>query len=439
MVGRSLKVGGLGLAAGAKWAGKLLGDIGLSPEEKSRRTRELLVEQAEVMATEFGKLKGSLMKAGQLVAILGEHFFPPEVTKFLRSLHNDSPPVAWPVMEKVLRRQLAPEILTELEIDPEPWAAASLGQVHRARIKSTGQELCIKIQYPGVDKAIDSDLRSLRTIFTTLNLIPIGFDLDPIFDEIRSMLRREVAYDRELEATQHFKKILQDDDRYIVPEVFPRYSSKRVLATSWQPGHSVDSPEVAALSQERRDLLGMAALDLFFREFFVLGEMQTDPHFGNYRILTGDDRDRIVLLDFGAVRKFPAEFLENYYRMVHGVWNRDQALFEMSVRRLGVLPESAPQDLRDTLWALSQLVMEPFDRPASSHWMDERGCYDWGGSDLPSRTVSVVTGPVFKTRLPTPPRELVFLDRKLAGVYVLIAHLRAKINSRSILEGYLKT
>jgi hypothetical protein len=191
--------------------------------------------------------------------------------------------------------------------------------------------------------------------------------------------------------------------------------------------------------QERRNVLGEAALDLFFREFFQLGEMQTDPHFGNYRVLIGEDKDRLVLLDFGAVRKFPADFLDQYYRMVRGVWHRDQALFEMSVRKLGVIPEDAPQDLRDTLWSLSQLVMEPFDRPHSSQWMDDSGRYDWGGSDLPSRTVALVSGPVFKTRMPTPPRELVFLDRKLAGVYVLIAHFRARINSRSILERYLLT
>jgi len=436
-----MKVAQFGMTVGVQTAGRLIGDLGRSAEERKSRSAEMNAQHAALFAEEIGKLKGSLMKAGQLVSMFGEHFFPPEVNKFLRTLHNESPPVAWSVMEKVLRRQLSDEVLAKLEIDPQPWAAASLGQVHRAREKATGRELCVKIQYPGVDRAIDSDLRSLRSIFSVVNLLPVGFDLDPIFAEIRAMLKREVAYDKEFEWTVRFRDALADDGRYVIPQVIAEYSGKRVITTTFEEGVAVDSPEVAALSAERRNSLATAGLDLFFREFFRFGFVQTDPHFGNYRIrLGGNGRpDQMVLLDFGAVRVFPEEFLRDYYGMVRGAWDADRARFEMSMRRIGVCPADAPLELRDVFWKLARQVLEPFGPVGSSDFVDGAGNYDWGRSDLPTRAAATIGDPAFRIRMPTPPGELVFLDRKLAGVYIFLRHLGACINSRQILEGYLPT
>src|SRR5690606_19398227 len=120
---------------------------------------KLLQNQAALLSNELGELKGSLMKAGQMLSMYGEHFLPPEANALLKSLQQDSRPLLWEAIEPHLKKYLPEEKLAELEIEKDALACASLGQVHRARIKATGEMICLKIQYPQVDKAIDSDLK----------------------------------------------------------------------------------------------------------------------------------------------------------------------------------------------------------------------------------------------------------------------------------------
>src|SRR5699024_2682519 len=150
----------------------------------------------------------------------------------------------------------------------DPLAAASLGQVHRARRRSDGAELCIKIQYPGVGDAIDSDVRTMAGLVSMARLIPRGVALQPIMEEVRQMLHREVDYEAEVQAPQAFREHLKDDPRFAVPQVLPEYSTDRVLTTSWEPGEKIQSEAVSNLSQERRDRLAGGALELFLQEFF---------------------------------------------------------------------------------------------------------------------------------------------------------------------------
>ena len=236
----------------------------------------------------------------------GRCFLPPEAAAALKTLQSDSPPLEWSKIEAQLRKQIAPERLAELEIDPESFAAASLGQVHLARRKSDGARIALKIQYPGVDGAIDGDLKTLRSLLAVFKIFPSRWaTYDPMFEEVRAMLHQEVDYVRELKNTEEFSALLKGDDRYVVPKVYPEYSSRRVLATEFQDGVRLDGPEVKALSQERRDRIAELILELYMREVFEFRQVQTDPHFGNYRVRFAPDgrNDQLVLLDFGAVRK----------------------------------------------------------------------------------------------------------------------------------------
>src|SRR5699024_8689330 len=156
----------------------------------------------------------------------------------------------------------------ELEIDPQPLAAASLGQVHRGRRKADGRELCIKIQYPHLADAIDSDIRTLRRIMRVARIVPRGVDLDAIMAEVREMIYHEVDYNRELRLTREFGQRLATDDRFVVPEVFPEYSGDNVLVTSYEAASHVQSDAVQQLSQTRRNRLAENALHLLFTEFF---------------------------------------------------------------------------------------------------------------------------------------------------------------------------
>ncbi|NUM89645.1 MAG: AarF/ABC1/UbiB kinase family protein [Bdellovibrionales bacterium] len=387
-----------------------------------------LLRQAELLATELGKLKGSLMKAGQMLSVYGEHFFPPEVNAALKRLQSETPPLDWKEVEKVLTKSLGKERLARLDIEHEAFAAASLGQVHRARIHATGREVAIKVQYPGVDKAIRSDVATLRTLFSLLELAPRMPELDQIFAEVQAMMRQELDYKQELRMLRFFRRELAGDSRYLIPEPIEEFSTARVLTMEYVPGAKIDGTEVAELSPARRNALGEAALDLYFQELFRFRKVQTDPHFGNYRVrIDARGKDQLVLYDFGAVRTVEASFINHYSGMLRGLLDHDQALFEKSAGALGMLQAHDPEDLRRIFSELCSLIVEPFLG---------NGLYSWAGTDLPRRCVDKALE-LKKYPLRQPPRELVFLDRKMAGMFTLEASLGAEFAPRALLERYV--
>ena len=445
VVARSLTLAKLSAVAGAKAAAQFLATAGADDAKRAEGWQGYLQGQAENLAHEFGKLKGSILKAGQMLSVYGEHFFPPEINDLLKSMQSETPPVEFAVLEKVVRQALGKEKLARLEIDPTPHAAASLGQVHLTRIKGDARTYALKIQYPGVEHAIGSDLASLRTILSVMKVVPRGPSYDAIFDEIKAMLHREVDYGLELTATADFRALLSGDPRFIVPEPIPEFSARHVLMTTYEEGVRLDGDEVKALSQDRRNQLATAALELFLNEVFVWGKVQTDPHFGNYRVRLDDGTgigDRWVLYDFGAVRDFPKPFLGNYYRLIHSGLGHDRDGFAQAAGGLGVLLEDDLPDVREALYRLGRMVLEPFEASAPSidakPFFDANGAYDWGRSDLPKRTVASGLKIVFNSRPRSPVREIIFLDRKLAGVFTVIANLKARIAGRPLLLRHLE-
>jgi predicted unusual protein kinase regulating ubiquinone biosynthesis (AarF/ABC1/UbiB family) len=417
----------MSLNVGAKAAGHAVSGLFGKESEKGERLKSLLIAQLEVMSRELGELKGSVMKVGQMLSVYGEHFLPPEANAALKSLQSQAPPLVWTEIEKVLIQELGHEKLALLDIDSKPLASASLGQVHRARRKSDGAELVLKIQYPGVDRAIEGDIKALRYVLSATKLIPKGPKYDAIFDEIKAMLYQEMDYEAELRATQDFKTLLKPFPQYIVPEAVAEFSTRKVIATFYEPGVSVDGPEVRELSQERRNRLGIAALELYFLELFRFGKMQTDPHFGNYRIRLGS-KDRLILFDFGAVKQFDPAFLKSYFWMVKGSFYRNPEWIARSARELDFFREVDSAELREQFCELCYLFAEPF-----------QGMYDWGANDLPKRAAQEGSKVSFAFKLRPPPRDAVFLDRKMGGVFIFLSVLRVKADTRDLLENHLKS
>lgn len=441
---RGLSLTSAGMRMSARLGTYSLENMFVFGDRRRTQRRQMLEEQARILVEELGQLKGSVMKVGQLLALYGDYFLlPPEVVEVLRTLQSDSPPLAWPALEAVLRAELDSERLSELEIDTTPLAAASLGQVHRAYRRADGRELCIKIQYPGVAESIDSDLNTVGLLLQFSQLLPLGFSLHEPMAEVRAMLHREVDYRQELAATQQFHRLLADDARYRVPEAFPEYSTQRVLTLSYEPGLAVDSSEVQALSQARRNRLAEAGLELFLQEFFAWGLVQTDPHFGNYRVQIDPNQgqDRLVLLDFGAVQQFSPAFLRAYHAMVRAAFWQDRAQLQQAVVDLGFLPASASPLTQEQVAAMCFLIVEPFEAPESPGaglpWRNEQGEYRWGASDLPQRVALAASRASMSLSFRLPPQEFLFLHRKLGGVFVFAAELNAELTARPLLQRYM--
>ena len=349
LLSRGMAMTRVAVGAGARVAGTAISTVFANDEEKAEKFKQLLIDNAQRLTSELGQLKGSLMKVGQILSSVGEQFLPPEALKVLKTLQSNSPPLEWREIEKVLINELGAEKLALLEIETEPAASASLGQVHRARRRSDGQLMALKVQYPGVDKAIDGDLKTLKTLLSFASMLPKGPNYDDLFKQVKTVLLQETAYVQEAQATRDFGRWLASDARYRVPEVFDEFSTRRVLATSWEDGLAVDSPEVAALSQERRNGLCEAFMDLYFRELFEFKAIQSDAHFGNYRVRLGADgaSDQLVLFDFGAVGKFTDEFLNSYSEMTAGIFFGDADQVKRGGKLLGFVRDSDAPEMSD--------------------------------------------------------------------------------------------
>lgn len=440
---RSLSLAKITINAGASLASHNLKNSFSSKEEKSDSWRSFVKNQAQVVTNELGELKGSLMKAGQMLSMYGEHFLPPEANAFLKSLQADSPALKWSAIEPVLKKNLSTDQLSQLEIEHEALSCASLGQVHRARIKATGEEIVLKIQYPNVDKAIDSDLRSLKTILGMMKLVPKDLNLEPVFHEIHEMLVQETDYTLEARLTQDFYDRLKGDTRYVVPKVYPEFSNRHILATSFEGGFRVDSPEVQGLATERRNKLAMNYLDLYFTELFLWRTVQTDPHIGNYCIrLDKHGDDKIVLYDFGATREYTADFMRTYREMLRAALEADEKGLRREAQKLKFLDPKDEAELKAMFEEFCFEFVEPFLTPDDPRLpigvMDEDGNYDWKNTDLPQRLTKKILNVLRKFSWRTPPREILFLDRKSGGVFIFLSVLRARCRGRDLLLKYLE-
>lgn len=435
----------LSLKAGGSYFGKRIAE-NLSAKASSTRDTALDVIASQVgdWVYELGRMKGSVQKAGQMFSVYGEYFLSPEVNAVLKNLQSDSPSVEWKQIEQQLRKGLGKDRLELLDIDQEPAGAASIGQVHKARNIETSEILALKVQYPGVSNATDSDLASLRRILGFANLGIREGDMDAIFDEVRKMLHQEMDYTKELRFTERFYERLKNSPGYIVPKPHPEFSSKRVFATTWIEAHSLDSEDFLSLPIERRNRIGQLYLDLYFKELFVWGEMQTDPHQGNYKVVIGEtsDEDAIVCFDYGATRKIEKSFLIPYRALLRAALRNDSKEFLFRAEELDFLHESDPDDLYILFWQTCRMIIEPF-LPASERtdeaakFFDEDGRYDFGRSDLPDRLLSQIQKMIKKFRHRLPPHQILFLDRKLGGTYIFLKLIGAKLDGRKAIEPYL--
>lgn len=438
-----------GLSAGARLAGRSAQNWFTGKDEKATRQSQILSEEAERLVGALGELKGSVVKIGQMMALWGEHYLPEEVTQALHQLEDTTTPVAWDIMRIALHEQISPEKISELEIDPVPIGAASLGQVHRAVRKSDGQQLCLKIQYPGIAEAIETDLDAVHTLMRIFRIIPNTKEFEIWFDEIRELLRREVNYTLEAQTTKAFGERLQDDLRVRVPKVIDEYSTQGVLCLTYEAGVPIGSTKVRQLSQERRNALGVTCLDICWQEIFQWGEMQTDPNFGNYLVDLAETntyrpgQDQLILLDFGAVRAFEPDILRAGQELVLGSVEHQGDRIATALRRIGFYRSETPASTVQKFIDLCYLVIEPFVDyqrfpPRIPELVDEEGRYAWAESQLSTRALLQTKNSLFSKHFSIPPKDFMFFSRKLIGTFTLMSVLKVKINGHEVIKPHIQ-
>jgi predicted unusual protein kinase regulating ubiquinone biosynthesis (AarF/ABC1/UbiB family) len=377
---------------------------------------------ARRVADTLADLRGAAMKLGQLLSLQGDDLLSPALRETLSSLQSH----AHFMPEAQVRQVLAHELGREWkgDFDFEPLAAASIGQVHAATSRD-GRDLALKLQYPGVERSIDGDVDNLALLLRALRLVPAGLDLDSVVPELKEELRREADYAREARSQEQYRALVGDDPGVLVPRVHADLSTRRVLASDRVRALPIEDLRSPSHPQRLRDEIGAKLLRLVFRELFEFRFVQTDPNFGNY--LYEPKHERVALLDFGSVRSFSRHFTDHYRDLIAATVAGECADVEERGRQLGFLRGDEDEEALNAFANLSLRVAEP---------LAHAGPYDFGAAHLAREVRELGVEAYTRRGLHAPPTELIFLHRKLAGTYLLLAHIGARVDCRRMFEEF---
>ena len=444
---RTLSVSLAGIRAGSALAVDSVVQrvLGRGPDDEDS---EFARREARLFVRELGKLKGTYIKIGQMLALFGEHFLPRVLVDALRDLSDQTEPLHWDALESSVRDSLGPRY-QELDIDPKAIAAASLAQVHLAKIRATGDWICLKIQYPGLRQVIDSDFDAVVRMLLLARWVKAGRELDDWLESMRDHLHNEIDYRREATFTAKMGELVQGvrgvTVSYHVPELYPHYCTDAVLAMEFIEGVSVVDPDVAGLSLERRNALAKGMLELFFYELYEWGLLQTDPNFGNYLLRLDDRRkkaaqDELVLLDFGSVLDCPRDFLLHLRQTIEAGQQQDVPRLVEGLIGLGCLQEDASDEGRKLFADFCLHLLEPL-RPREqlpAEYLNAKGEYCWGKSRLMRRAGKQAALSAASRHFTTPSRDFALIARKLTGLFNFIAALDAQFNAHDMVESHIR-
>ncbi|MEM6746029.1 MAG: AarF/ABC1/UbiB kinase family protein [Pseudomonadota bacterium] len=422
-LGRMARFGGMTTSI----AGNVLVDGARRMAKGERPSMEDLLltpKNAAKVADQLSRLRGAAMKIGQLLSMADDQAIPKEFTEVFARLRSAGDMMPAKQLRQVLDQAWGPGWLRRFgRFDVRPMAAASIGQVHRAQTKD-GEELAIKIQYPGVRESIDSDIDNVMSILNVSGLVPKGVDVKPLLEEAKVQLHQEADYEREAKYLKRFGELLGGSDDFVLPQVHDAFTTKDTLAMSLVRGQPIES--LAEAPQEERDRVVSLLMQLVVREVFEFGLMQTDPNFANYFYQT--DSKRIVLLDFGATRVVPDEITAGYRKLIKAGFDDDWEAVREAASLMGLVGENAGPKHEETLAELFTLSMEP---------IVHEGPYDFTDSDLAIRMRELGMSLRDDDFAHVPSPVMVFLHRKFGGTYLLATRLGARVDMRSMIEPHL--
>ena len=417
----------------------------IGPKERSaeeeRDARERILKNAkktaEAMLKTLGEMKGLPLKLGQMASYIDGLAPPGYEEKFqsvLRRLQQKAPPLSPEAAVRVIREDLGAhpqEVFAQWEA--EPFAAASIGQVHRA-ITQGGERVAVKVQYPGIDKAITNDLKSLSMLETMIAPVGRRYHSKETLEEVKAVFLAEIDYTREAETCDAFRKIHEEDPSILVPRVIHSLSTKRVLVLELVGGVDYATFCENAPTADR-NAAGETLVRFMYRALYRHGLLYADPHPGNYRFLGGP---RVAFLDFGCAKVLPAPLLEGMKRCLRALQKEDwQDYYAACAEVLGYDPDDAEG------WQLyteyTKLIMAPLAVDAPFKFTKEFAREAVGYLVRNGRKMVMKPGDVLPT-LPKPidmPTDLTFVNRLQWGFASVMGGLGAEANWRRIVEPWL--
>ncbi len=335
---RVLKVGELATSVGSSYMWEALRSRFRSADKRRQSLLDTHIRNAIKIVEGSKELKGAFMKLVQMLS-MRDDILPGEALKVLSVVQSQVPPMDYAEIRDQVKLELGryPEKLFA-SFDPEAFAAASLGQVHRAVLKS-GEEVVVKVQYPGVDETVQQDLQNVKALLQTFTLIGRdvmrqNIDHSDVYRELEERLHEELDYVNEAKNIALFQKAFGDDPEVLIPEFYPDVSSRRVLTMSLLEGYPFADILKPGVDQSLKDWLALKYFRVVWRQVFEFGILHTDPHPGNYLVTY---HPRLAILDFGSIRIFPEDIRKAYHGLADGILRRDRRAMADCLVRLGFI------------------------------------------------------------------------------------------------------
>lgn len=388
---------------------------------------ELLLTPANALriTQQLAQMRGAAMKVGQLISMDAGDLLPTELAAILARLRSDAHAMPQRQVQAVLtanwgaqwQQRFEPFLFT-------PIAAASIGQVHRAKTLD-GRDLAIKVQYPGVRASIDSDVDNVAALLRLSGLLPSTLDITPLLLEAKRQLREETNYQAEGIHLQRFADLLLDAPEFVVPRLHADLTTPDVLAMSFVEGVPIES--MLDAPQAERERIVRLLVELLFRELFEFGLMQTDPNFANYRY---DPVTRqLILLDFGATRAFAPSFGQAYRQLMVAAMAGDRRAMQQAAMAIGYFDERTRSKHQSAVLDMMQMALEP---------LRCSGDFDFGHNSMfeQLKQSGMALG-LERDFWHIPPIDTLFLHRKLGGLYLLATKLKARVNVQQLVQAIL--
>ncbi len=382
---------------------------------------------AKALKAALGGLKGPLMKAAQMFATVPD-LLPPEFAKELGELQTNAPAMGWPFVRRRMAAELGPDWQGRFaSFEHEAAAAASLGQVHRATTHD-GRALAVKLQYPDMQSAVESDLGQLRALIGLMKRMDGSIDPSEAIVEIGDRLREELDYAREAKLMALYGNFFAGREDIRTPTPVPELSTGRLLSMTWLDGQGLLAFKDA--SQATRDHVAGLLFDAWWSPMTHLGIIHGDPHLGNYTF-GGEGAAHLNLLDFGCIRIFPPKFVAGVVRLYRALSNDDRAEQMESYRSWGFT--GLADDLVDALNVWARFIYGPLLDDRVRTVADDVPPGEYGRREaFRVRQALKAVGGV------TIPREFVFMDRAAIGLGAAFLHLGARHNWRALFEASLE-
>jgi predicted unusual protein kinase regulating ubiquinone biosynthesis (AarF/ABC1/UbiB family) len=405
MIGGAVSEGARQIANGQRPS---LGDVVLTPANARRMTEKL------------SEMRGAAMKVGQLLSMDSGQLVSPEFSEILSRLREGAHHMPLGQVADVLEnawgenwdRQFKRFIFT-------PLAAASIGQVHEA-VLGDGRRIAVKVQYPGISQSIDSDIDNVAGLLRMFKLLPDQVDISSLMDEAKKQLHVEADYLQEAAALKRFSQKIAGDNRFAMPEVVDELTTREVLTMDYLDGLPIEW--LVERDDEERNLAAGKLLELCLREVFEWGLVQTDPNFANYRYQP--QSGIIQLMDFGATREYSTQQQDAMRNLVEACVDGISSDVADAAAAVGYLDENNSPGYRDSIIRLLITAVEPvrFNRD-----------YDFAHSDLASRMSEIVLDMRMRKRVgQIPPVSILFLHRKIGGLYLLLSRLKSRLPVREL-------